>query len=373
MHVLMTMLLAVSVSVPVSAEEVDRDQFARLVNTLFSNIHDVTFVYEGEITFHDRAEDNAEKFQGLYSFREDGATLLDVYHRPASHDRPMSRSIDAMIHDKHERVGQAADQGFSQLSISASAPGVMHMPTSPERILYLYYFKGIGDLSDYYYDFLGFVERNGRRCMHVQLSLLPHEDTLQMGDNALFAQFWIDAERGGHPIEVEIYRGMALQTRSVITNVRKFDLGDGKAAWLPVSGRLEQFVSLDRLRGAEVDEPVVTETYFVVDGSVQFNRSLSDSYFTALRKDAYFHDATLRSHQQALDLDSERRPIFRTDPASVQRRLDEQLAIEDRQAKRLDASRPTQRWTWMMIASFGLGIAGVVTIAGVIYGKLHPA
>jgi hypothetical protein len=357
-------LLSVSVLAQSVSSEVDAAQFARLTQGLLSRFQDVTLVYEGGLLRTDN-EDERMTYQGLYSFRSDGATLLDLYSRPADLSKMHNRRINAILNKKLNALYQVPDRGYTQPDTSGGGAGVLNFPTSPERILYLWYLQTLGDPDAYGYEFQGWEYVDGHRCLRAQLSVIAKRKWGTWRGDKPYIRLWIDVERGGHPLKVEFLRGSNLYMRSDKIQLGREALPDGTMAWFPLSGETNSFTTPSKTGGDEYhSSPVYRETYAVVDGSVRLNQGLPDTYFTVDRKNATFADREMTRLKQELDA-TPQPPPMRTDPASVKQRIGKLLAEADRQSRRLEASSAArQAWGMATFIQYLSGSIGFLLLLG---------
>ena len=363
-HLLLS-ILAVLAQKP--GADMDAAQFLRIIKGLHSEIRDVTFVFEGGITPHDSGGINPAKpsmYQGLYSFRSDGATLLDVFSWSPDMGKPGMRTIDVILKGNHSKISQVPDLGISQPQNGKGAPGVLNGPASAERILYLWYFQTLVDPELFGYEFQGWERVDGHRCLRVEFNQVPRDQVATWPGDLPIVRFWIDMERGGHPLKVEFWNGTKLFMRSDKIELARLSIADGKAIWFPIRGETNSFNGPDKAgRDSYRDSPFFTETYAAVNGSVRINQGLTDDYFTVKRKDAMPDIGDLRRMQRELNS----KPVvrLRTDPRGVNERLDAKLKEAERQAKQLEASSAAREvWGWTPILQLALGVLGVLLVSG---------
>lgn len=373
-----TVLVALNLLSIIADDKVESSQFDKLIKGLFEPVRDLTFAYEGAFLGGegDRpAEIGAETtkltFQGRYAYRSDGAVLLDLYKRGIADDERQSHSLLQNLGgvsslEAVPDLGRLNQRSASKRKASAqrTRPSPLDRPGSPARFLFLWFFQGLTDIHSRHYDFQGWEDVDGRRCLRVELDLLaaPHKKA----EDLPRLRFWLDMGRGGHPLKVESLRNGHAVSRTEHIQLERFDNGKGQPIWLPVSGDCGSLLSGSRQEGKVVleyhPEPVQVETYRVITGSVVLNQGLSDADLTigsAATKYSEFKNIKGEHKQRA-------RPV-RTDPKGVQKQLDEALADADSKAGRLEASAPEGTfWNWSRMASFALPILGLglITWAG---------
>lgn len=356
------MLVMIALSL-VSQASIDANEFGKLIAGLHAEVRDVTLVVEGGIeALDDRVAATFDvAYQSQYSFRSDGASLLDGFQRPLKSDAPGSRAIRAVRGGTMEVASETPDLGYSEPQVQGGAPGVLNAPGSPERILYLWLLAGLKDPAQMGYRFLGWEDIDGHRCLNIQFYQVPEKEVAAWEGTAPVVRLWIDMERGGHPLRAEFLRGDEPQIVVDQIELRELPLGPARSLWFPVRGRATTPGDPSAVddRGMPKAPPCV-ETYAVVDGSVRFNQGLPDTYFTVRRKGAKFDDAEMRRLQS--ELNAARRPPFRTDPEGVQQRLDAQLATAEEQSRLLDASAPSTLpggWSAILLGAVGICLLGV--------------
>ena len=339
--------------------ELDAGQFLRIIRGLHGDIADVSLVYEavieGGIPGQPAVQD---KIQGTYVYRSDGATVIDSYTQGADGDALLRHQRDALLRGRLERRDDIPDLMAVQLDVTveSGSGGALNKPGSPNRIFYLWYFESSASPTMEGFENLGWDEIDGRRCLNVRMQRYPSSDKTSI-------LFWIDLQRGGHPLQVEIRDDGKLKTRVDDIRLHSFNV-DGEEYWLPVHGVQGTYWD----GSTYYSEPTYRETYDVVRGSVRINEHPPDRLFTVEGAPKKPADPGLRR------LDGELRrqlaevasgPILRTDPAGVREVLDARLAEADRQAEMVEASSAARRvWSGGRLVQLGVAALGVVAIVG---------
>ena len=368
-------LLALALTV---AGQSDPTIDGRTLFALFERYHsafrDITFLYEGTTSQVARtagknpAPGNASRFQGLYAYRNDGATLLDVFAQGQG-DRPDSRVISAVLHRKLEILDASPDhQPPVRDRIPTTAPGgpgSLSRQDSPERIFLAYYYPTLRDPAEHELETQGWETLSGHRCLRVRMLRYPRSDLKGSVGGLPYMRLWIDLERDGCPLRYELYRGDDLESRTEISVLHRMTLPSGRALWLPAVGRTTQFVGQDD-KGAIIHtrDAVYTEDHWIMVDTVKFDQGLSDSFFSVKKHALVTSDESLRKLQR--ELEKAPKPSVKkppADPVSRQKRLDEALAEADRQAKRLEASSAARSGVgWFDALYGGLGLLGLLAI-----------
>ncbi len=368
-------LLSLGLMTFTADNEVDAVRFGQLLRGLHGTIHDVTFVYEGNVRPGDGAratvtngDDISYNFQGRYSYRADGAEFLDFSNQGLKADSPRSHSL-------YQNLGGLASltavPDRNRLSVSPplpkskstdhARPSWVSPPASPHGFFFLWYFGAMTDPKAHRYEFQGWEEVDGHRCLRAYLDFEDaghpeHRDKLRV---------WIDLERGGHPLKVDYLREGKIFARSRNIQLQQFKDSNGISAWLPVSGQFETFLwrSSDGKGITYHREPVIVESHKLMSGSVVLNQGLKDTDLTVTSNSTKYTD-----FKQFKDFkDFQRKPsrALRTDPQGVEGRLEDALADADNKAKRLEASDNRQGiGTWSGLLSVGLSSVGVALLVG---------
>ena len=355
--------------------------FTRLMQGLRSEIKNVWFIYEGEMWVYGKGQgtagqpnDDVEYFQGTYAYRADGTTLVDVYSRNARIDIPYQRSTLAALKGKMEEIERIPDKVYDPPKyVHNASQGSFDRPMSPERILFIHYFSSLAAPADEDFADEGWEDVAGHRCLRVKINQFPSAGFKETATaKMMWNRLWIDMERGGHPLRVELWRGSDLWSRNEIELAEVPGPG-GKRIWFPVRGTTESFVGRGREGGSPVSvssRPLARETLSILTSSLRFNQNLADKTFS-VNYNGGVHDTPELARQRRLFQSipppplPEREP---TDPASIQRRLDEQLVKADKESKELDASSTVGTYRdWTLISSVCLTGAGLIAVVCGLY------
>ncbi len=345
----------------------DATQFLQVMEGLHSDIHDLSLVCEGWTKFvgpdrlmRGRPKSFDDRFQAEYAYRNDGSAFLDLYRHRQVNGVSFSRTKTALLRDRLEQLQHVPDNARDPLRVPAQhgGPASLDLPESPQRIFFTWFFNDLKNRRNNY-QFVGWETVDDRQCAHVVIDLTPRAPE----NRKLLFHFWIDMERGGHPLKIERYDGKDLTMRTHEIRLERTSPSQGAEVWLPISGVTESF----GWGNDYYDEPIFRETIFVLRGSIRLNQDLPDRVFSV-----DWNNSTTRSP----GLDSMRRefeslatrppdPPRRTDPQAVREELDRRLAEADRQAEMVEASSTARtRWSWTTILQIGFGLLGVGLIVG---------
>jgi hypothetical protein len=363
---ILTLVLSVMAAQP-SHTDLGGEEFMSILKGLHSDILGFELVCEGEIRWADTADDLKKtqpeghecRFQGSYAYRQkDGAAYLDMYSKPLGSDGTLLRGTYAQVNGKSSAIRRAIDQVRQPEVIreSRGGPGSFTFACSPERFIYLYFWRMLGySTSAIEYSDEGWEKIDGSMTLRVKIDCTPNGDAARK----LWFRFWVDMSRGGHVLRAECYQqGTVL--RSLVHNVKlaRMRLNSEKQIWFPIYAEHDSFLWGMGHR----TKPVLHETYGVVQSSLVFNRALTDDRFTVKWKGPQAESTALKKSSLAFVSTSKMvPPQLRTDPASVEEYQKLKLAEADRQAKQLDASPPGKRsWTsdtFIQLLSAILGVA----------------
>lgn len=362
-----TILIGLVVTACASGDEPDAAQFARLMKGLHGAIQDVSLVYEGELHYVGPADllgrgsaTTNQFFQGAYVYRADGAALLEFFRRDLDKDGLFQHESFAILGAKMEALSKIPDLAaqfnrprVTQSKTASTNLGAINKTGSPQRILYTWYFNQLVDPQGYGYECQGWEEVDGQKCLRVQLNVVkqtsnPRKPTIR---------FWIDMDRGGHPLKVEDLSGSDVRMRTDRIELERQPLADGRSLWLPVRGVTETF----QYSGGFHKTPLYRETYSVINDTIRINQGLADSLFTVAQTSKLPSTDYLRRLRK--DFDRPPPPPPRRDAAGVKERLDKTLAEADEQAKRIEASSTARAgWSTTLLVQAALVAIGVVAL-----------
>jgi hypothetical protein len=359
------MHLAVVLGVMVIAQDtkpvVDAEQFLRLIQGLQADYQDVSLVYEGSLTDLasvlgvEVSETVTTSYQGHFAYRVDGSFLRDSYtrHLVDNDDGTIFRSTIAALDDRMTRVDYTLDDREKKPREGEAAPQLLGEAMSPGRFLWIWYFQMLEDPAGLNYEFQGWEEVDGRSCLRVELDR-------SRGSSRRKYRFWIDVERGGHPLRVDqVWDGeVVLRTDGIRLELLSAD--DGKELWFPVMGRTQQFVRRDGT-GEMSRSPTMRDQCSIASGTVRINAGLGDKVFS-VDWEGLSSTPELDDLRSKAEVPAEPR---RFDAESVREDLDRMLAEADAQSERLVASAQPPWWRRPgTLAPIGFAILGVVLLVG---------
>ncbi len=344
-------------------------EFARLMQGLHGDVHDVSFVYEGwtrGVPPGSSVEEDIKSgpahrvwevnYQGGYSFRADGATRLDRYvdytMDGKKHKSFSSHDVKVIFKSKMHSVSLAPGERDGTPMLGGGGAGVLNGPFSPERIHYSWFFRTLRDPAKKGYKFMGWEDVDGHRCLKVQFDAtwgLPE----QMEDRPVI-RFWIDMKRGGHPLQIEFLSGERPRMRVARIELQQVADSDVER-WFPVSGVMYEYPFL---ASEYTGRAVGYEAYQVLHGTVRFNQDLPDAFFSLDWK-----GSIPETKQSATRRKEFRKPLRRYDPEGIRQHLAEELDEAEKQSRQLEASSPAREpWNWTMLGQACFALVGAATL-----------
>ena len=346
---------------------VDSEQLARTLNGLMRKLHNFEFVYEGKrerigpesVSSQERAA-QASSYQGLYIYRDKSSIYIEIYTKQILNPSVLLDSRISLNHGKSESVQLVPDLRSPRPSIKAGSGNPLALtahPRSPQRVFYCWLLQDNDSFQSLNYQHLGWELVDGRHCLKFRLDMAPGTAR----ETKPYRIFWVDLERGGHPLKVEeSIRPPKVVARTHSVRLSKFATLDGDEAWLPVSGKVDYFLNGD----VYSDTPIIRESYDLVGGSFKFLRAVTDEMLSIGRKSRSELSGILLKREFD-DLASHPSPPIRTDRESVEKRLNQQLADADKQSKMLEASAPAYGvYVWNGLIPMVLLSAGVLIVVG---------
>ena len=367
-------ILAALVAASASDDAVGATQFAYLIRAEHGLIKDIAFVYEGKLVWvgpsgilkMDPSRFEAE-FQGTCLFRSDGAEMLDIYRKGSSDSSSVSHEKMALLHDRYETYHMTPDlkgpDGGPVIQTAKGHSGSVSDPFDPHQLLYLSFFRMMPDPEIWGYQFQGWEDVDGNRCLKVRFNYSrdPKSPT--------FSLFWIDMSRGGHPLKVEHYHDSRLYLRCKILEIIRLPGAGPRSIWLPTQCQLDGF----QWETSYYSKPVHRQTVSMVYASILVNVGLPDSLFTVKGKGGLpdiekFGKIKQEAGELALRREFDQAPpppLPRNDPATVRKVLEERLAEAEQQSKVLLASSPAREsWSWTTILQAGFVATGILILGG---------
>ncbi len=375
-----TALVLLGVAAGSRGGEVNARTFFALLKNYSASFHDVTFLYEGDGAKpeQDHSRRIVSRFQGLYAYRADGASLVDVFGFDTG-GKPDSRLLFGILNHRLEMLNASPDiptpiRHLEPVTTNGG-PGSLNRPNAPERIFLAWFFNSLGDPSEYDYEADGWGDVGNHHCLKVRMLEQPRSRLKGWIGGLPLVRYWADLERDGYPLRIEYYRGDDLELRTEIQRLERVPLPNGRHIWFPAEGKSESFgAGIVDGKAAYSKEPTFFETHKILLSTLKFDQNLRDSFFDVKKHAAVANDEDLRKLQHELGRFqvAERATVKpksqRSDPESLQKQLEDALAEADRQAQRLEASSAARQGVgWWEVVTWGLGVAGIAAFSGALY------
>lgn len=355
------MILSIAMVAVVQAHGPSAEQFSRIVNEQHLAVRDVSFLFEGEHNYNGSLPDGVSSplittFQAWCVVGSEGTAYVDCYNRKSG-ESSYTRQQSSLVGDRLKRHTDSPDRYPQPMNVQeeAGSGGSLNHDGSPHRFVWFWFFRENPDLTAHGYRWLGSEKIEDRDCDGIAVSMAP-----DLGMDNRF-EFWMDLERGAHPLRIDMYHAGKLILRTHHIRLAKFKAIDRQEVWLPVHAEVDGFDGL-------ADTPISNSVYDIVAGSVTINGGTVAKDFEIQAVGEQARTAAFRPIQARMD---ERRgrarqklETVRSDPKSVRAALDSALIEARAQESLLTASSPGQRringaaaarWT---LTALGVGLAG---------------
>jgi hypothetical protein len=170
-----------------------------------------------------------------------------------------------------------------------------------------------------------------------------------VGGSTMF-RYWIDLNRNGHVVRQEDYQSGQLKSRLEIT-LATFKVS-GADVWMPVSGESVGYAALVDYKPVVMKEPQFFEKIYAVRGTMQFNNHPGPEVFTIKYKPGTPVSENLRKLQYEFG-----RQQLSPEPtkAEVQKMLDDQVAMAEKQKTELVVASPREDVDWTSWLAWAVG------------------
>lgn len=325
------------------------DEVVASIRQMNAWIDDVAFDWEIRTLPVDTTDDraNGRLRAGHYRYRpSDGALWIELYdHEPDGEKHKWSMSYSAGVKRTlfEDLKSGAKNATMEQLTKRWR----FEDGDLPWYIVYLPYFTDLST-QETPLEFIGWEKQSGHRCAHLAVYEIG-------GIREAGRHLWIDLERGGHPLRVEL-RVIPDVPRAVMKDivVEEIPSPDGNKVWFPVRGTAETIV--EGRVGYRAALTVTAET-------IRFNQGLADRDFdVAVPANVAVSDLNKQTLARpgSSELPARPRQIPTVVKDTIRRAEVQKSAIQTR-------SRARQRVSWATVGSWGLTATAVVLLATVLY------
>lgn len=348
------------------------------LDVIYEPIKDVSYEYEGSLTIADPPDHMGvnspsakpyESFSGSFLFRADGSFKLESfqhqYPRNAKGQPVITTTKMASIdrrtvrYDEQRGIGGAKtkDSVFHETFAFGTSGHLFLVP----------YLKAFARYPEKRAMHTGTATVDGRTCEVFSFVIGPDYEKGSSEKNRTY-RFFLDLERGGHAIRVEILKGSNLDVRIVDVVLERFKGDDGVQVWLPVRGRYEALVSqIGSGRGSRltyVDYPTSSEVVSVIKRSLRINSGVSDDQFRLRFKDGTLIKDGITGKSIRTGREEAKRP---ENLVQAQQRLNGFIREAEAQGKEVTASSAAREGSWTSTTWIPWAVAlGVTLLCGMV-------
>jgi len=355
----------------VQGQAPDAKAFAQLVEAQSMNGQEFYLEYEGRVLFLSDSGKKAakladdgvfEKYSGSFRTKGASASIVDIFHQNYPKNT-LKRQTLASINGKQESRFLNDPTGKWSGETKNSYPQEFDIFGSYGRIFLL------GQL-------MNLLQSRPDRFHHEDSQILRGSKcevvSFDMGSEKfpVVYRFWIDFERGCHPIQTEFFDAGNLASRMTI-DLKEFKDQENRLVWLPASGRCENFNVMGTVAIQYVKSPTNIEEMAVVESTIRFSDpSSDDNYRIKFAKGTFINDR-IRQTQYEFGQQVQKPPETR---AEAENRLNQMLDEARREKTILEASSEPNSWSryqdYLPIFFFALGsIAAILLVVRKIKGR----
>lgn len=342
-----------------------------IVDSAQAEFDDIAFVYEGgSKSLHPRpsrpgipAPDSPD-FQGVFAYRTTDNSCHEYKFLYFDDGSPPSIALASLLGEgmTRETIRTAGVSGNAPVQTTRGGILAWDRPKVPFRFFHRPMFRLKLSFSipsegwpvpDRHYSCMGWETIDDRRVLKVRLDL-SRDPQPEPQD---FSLYWIDLERGAHPVRFENYMNGRLRNRVDSIPLAQFPARGDREVWFPVAAREFSYLGENGIS----DEPQIEARYQVVAGTVRLDQGLSDRRFdlSQIPEELSGPLKKLRDNYRKEARESQSQ-------AAVEKRIDK--ALEETQqlghGVAVEAPSPSQveerRVSVFSYAVMGLGVAALV-------------
>ncbi len=339
--------------------EVSPARFLEIIRASYADLKTLSLIFEGTTEFvrpgasEEQKRQKFESFDGRYFWRSDGSILNDAYLRFNVGD--LMHSSVAVFGDKATLFKQFPDQNLKPIwqKLPPTGFALGWEEPNPQGLLWYWFYQTIRNPEELHYQYLGWEDVDGRRCLNVELDLT----VVPEGRHTSRYRFWFDLDRAAVPLRVDFllyppHVGSTIRT----VELEKRSVSATRSVWLPTSSVEETYVIG---QNSHSNQPIYRKSTKIVRGTLRVNDPIPDSAFV-LGKAGANPETSPSVLRRAFEEKLQNTPPIPSDPKSIQDRLDRDLAEADRQSRTLEASNPAHAfWSGTLITQVGLFALGI--------------
>jgi hypothetical protein len=307
-------------------------------------VHDVKLEFKSSMRDGSRIGPSWRDVAGRYWYESDGDEGVDCEVIDPTGRIRVTVGLDSSKGIRKSKLRNLADNGGQQGFIGSGA-GELDSPQMPGRILFLSHFRNHSAQIRQSFSFEGWEVIDGHNCLRMSYEIIHGLPA----DRCVRQRFWIDLERGAHPLRMELSRGGKVQSRLAEIELARFSMGQSAFVWLPIRGVQTHHVVLDskplpnQPRSLKlIPEPAsVEETSFE---SVAVNGGLSDEQKSVLfERGTHVRDEFLRvTYSYGQPADSAWKMVNLT-PDEAELVIDSGIEEAEEQVQRTGTGRQTRK------------------------------
>lgn len=347
-----------------AGERIDADQFLRIIHSVYKDVRDVSFLYEGESAFVGPAsilgdlepEDLGQRYQFQFLYRSDGAVLIEGYHEAQYPQPTVYYKKVTLLEDRVESLNQSNERltGPLPIVVRHGSPVTLRKEMPPP-FFFVHILNDLRSPKDLSYAYHGWDLVDGHACLVVSLDLIPRS----LNPKTYRHKLWIDLARGGHPLRIDMFNGEDLAERHDQIRLVERPAGKETRIWIPTECQSATY----SWNGKYYKEPITKAHTTAVSGTLSVNQGMSNSTFSVESPTRLPETASLKKLRGKLRAQTAAAQ-FRPDAAGIAAELDRKLAEADRKGREITASSPARSW-WsetmlLQAGAVGIGLGALV-------------
>jgi hypothetical protein len=364
MHSILTASLCCVLAI--QAPEPGRD-ILPLLEDLYSSIESVECIYEGWLMFLVDPESGKketkgiEQFQGRLLYTRNGNLRVDYYITNLLDGLITQRSYSS-VNDQTTITSKRGNlpRRFVNRETQQGNVTMLELPYTMNRYFFVPIFRAYRKHGLHRLVFQKWENIDGHDCL---VAVLEEDAAAGIPPSSFVTTFWIDMERGGHPIRVDNHDKQQLRSRTMI-QLDAFEDSTGKRHYLPVSATEDSYLTLKGYSR----EPGARDQYKTVMESVVVNGPVGPERFRLGGARDQAHPGLAAIETKLTEQSIAVEPLFRMDRGSIEKRLNEAVrkAEEGNQVVRVSQPPPPGGWLeilrWAMIGIAILLLTGVIAM-----------
>ncbi|MGC8643673.1 MAG: hypothetical protein ACP5XB_27760 [Isosphaeraceae bacterium] len=360
---MLSILMLAWLAVPAAGEAPPRSAAQSLIDVIESlqqPIEDFHCEYEGTIRFKGKSAEKqelgegglADSFSATFDWRRGGDTRSDGLHRRGRNGTITRETLVVRV-----REGRA--EQYHRLNDAPLGYAVVQSPND------------VNSWQEGCFGQIFLLDKIKRDLAKADLLASVHDDqldgrpmkvldfVLKGRPTWLIFRYWIDLGRSGHVVRQETYDPSHVMDSRWDIKLAPFDVG-GSEVWMPVSGEMVSYAAVEDHKPVTSKEPTVTETVYVVDGTMQFNMHPGREIFTMKYKPGTPVSDNLRKLQYEF---GQQKMSPKPTKAEAETMLKDQLAQAEKQKSTLVMAQTSEGIDWYAWLAWGFAALVVISLA----------